>query len=428
MLYKSRLFLMSASLIASLSQALPLKTINEDFTQSYRCEEMSSESGTQVQLCSTTTTQEIELRMKIVKHQEDKQVITKSGCKIIENIENIDTLTLVKTDGMMSWKKIIDCVEAQDDSDAEYIPFSASHNPDISVRRTLITPENSFVTDGHAHHPLSFIPHYLHINKLIDLESHCYALDPSNSCQVTLTSSIPEIFIKLKKLPAQSVVHTDILYSAASRSIQTALQTYLDTLSHYKKYTYGIYLNALFQPEQVVTFITGSHPGVYLGATHYPMGDTNMITKYFYQDAAYNYVDSAGNTPGVLGDSMQREKWYEKSHAGSADIPATAVSFTTSLQEHFFYENAAASSRILYTRVTVNSQRLQAATQEIVSKLKQEEFSCLAENLYGLRATPMGHDLDEMHSLEIISRKAMEPKTSNCFRAAINDIFSIEAK
>ncbi|AMO54428.1 hypothetical protein GZ77_22970 [Endozoicomonas montiporae] len=417
MQYKNHFFISALTLLTPLVHAFPLgKTAGLEADTSSYCEQVDTETGETSLRCHSSTTEEVKEHTLILKHQKKPDKPSNPVCEIIES-EN--ERILVKTKGNYSWKAVIGCVKGQMNGDSQYIPYSASHNPDWSIRRSLIYPINSFVTAGLAQHPLHYVPEYHRLEKRTDQLSKCHHIDQNDNCLLDQSTTIPAIYMWLKKLPSNAVVHTKVFFSGNGQSIEAAIQSYLNLLPQTSTYTYGVYLSIVPQPSETSVFITASHPGISLGSTVILPGDENMMFEYRYQDQNFNQYQYM-YLPGYLAGSKQRERWYLDMHNGKGTVPKLGKRSTGSLEGHLFYEGNANTSQITYERVTVSAEQLQPTLQQLIDRTDDNEFFCMKTAFYGLRAT--AHDNDENHVLEVITKKEVTTEERKCLKKAMSSL------
>ena len=346
-----------------------------------------------------------------------KTVSKKEVCKIVESD---DSTVLVKTEGRHSWKTVIECIKKKGNDENDYLPFSASHNPDLSIRQSLINPVNSFVTGRHAQNPQHYVSNYTRIDKETGQKSDCYEADPRDECQFTQTASIPEIVIRLKKLPPRSVVHTEVLYSETDQPLTRAISAYQNLLTK-GSYTYGVYLNIVLQPSGTIAFVTASNPGVVINSTFFTLDETDLMTWYRYENQSFNHLDSM-YLPKYLGRPEQRQEWYEQMHSGTGypRIPKKDEYFTGSLDEHYFYETNPTDSNIDYNRIPVSSRQLKERLLVLINKTTEDrEFPCMRSAFYGLRVTTLNQGSELSHVMEVITKKTKKAEEETCLKQAM---------
>ena len=413
--YTYQCVFLSITLLASLSQAAPVRKTDNNINGGSYCEQVTNESGETIHVCHNGLAKEAREQKAILDHQARKAKNPPNKCEIIENN---DTKVLVKTEGRHSWKTLIDCVKQQNTDSSEFIPFAASPNPNLSIRQSLIHPAYTFVIEGIAHNPLHFVPKYTLDNKENDQQSFCFRIDQNDECQITLTTVIPEIYIELKKLPAQPVVHTEVLYSATDKPITDAIHTYQDLLSQKDRYSYGIYLNVVPQPSRTAAFITASHPGIALGPTFLAIGEAGMMVEYRYQNPDFNQYQFM-SVPEYLGSPKQRQNWFLQMHnTDQCDPPITAKLTTESMEDYFFYERDSDSS-IAYERFTVQTQKLETALLQFLDNtMVAGKYPCMRSAFYGLRVTPMDQTINPAHVVEVVTKKQTTAAEQTCLKQA----------
>ena len=342
---------------------------------------------------------------------------TDSKKEVCEIIESDYKTVLVKTEGRHSWKTVIECIKKQNNDDSDYLPFSASHNENLSIRQSLINPVNSFITENHAQNPLHYVSNYTRINQETEQKSVCYQVDPREDCQITQSTTIPEMYVLLKKLPPRSVVHTKVLYSETDKPLSHAIEAYESFLKQ-GSYTYGVYLNILPQPSHTLAFITASTPGAVIGSMFYFLDETSLITTYQYENPSFNHYGSMF-LPGYLGSPEQRHYWYQQMHSGTGNSPKAGEYFTGPLNEHFFYEKHPIDSNIVYRRIPVSSQQLKQRLLELINQTAESaKRPCMKSAFYGLRVTALNQGSEPGHVMEVITKKT-EKAEEACLKQAM---------
>ncbi|WP_354007476.1 hypothetical protein [Endozoicomonas lisbonensis] len=346
-----------------------------------------------------------------------KTPVKKEVCEIIESNDNT---VLVKTEGGRSWKTVVECIKKQSNDKSDYLPFSASHNPDLSIRQSLINPINSFVTEKHAQKPQQYVSNYTRINQETGQKSDCYEVDSREECQFTQTASIPEIAIRLKKLPPRSVVHTKVLYSETDQPLIRAINAYQNLLTK-GSYLYGVYLNVVLQPSSIIAFVSASTPGVVINSELFFLDETGLMTWYRYKNQSFNHFGSMF-LPNYLGGPEQRQEWYEQMHSGTGypRIPKKDEYFTGPLNEHFFYERHPIDSNIEYRRIPVSSRQLKTMLSELTDKTAEDgKFPCMRSAFYGLRVTALNQGSELSHVMEVITKKTKKAEEETCLKQAM---------
>lgn len=339
--------------------------------------------------------------------------------KVCEIIKSNDNAILVKTAGQYRWKTVVDCVKETEATNNDYIPYSASHNPGLTIRQSLINPVNSFVTEKYAQNPLLFVTNYTRTDRETDQKSDCYQLDSNDDCQLTQSTTVPEMYVWLKKLPLNSVVHTKVLYSATHRLPTAPIQKYQELIDGNSSYDYGIYLHIVPQSSESIVFITASKPGVSKGVEHRLFEDMSVIDKHLYEDSDFDHFDLVYQ-PDFLGDSKEQQDWYERAHEEAAKLPESGMKYTISLDKHFFYEAFAIDSRIQYLRLPVRDQQLSHGLKNLLKQtVKDGQLDCMRNILYGLRVTPLKQGSEQNHIVELIIKKLFTTEEGACLNEGI---------